>query len=180
MLKAKDKKGLGKQIVSSVVLGVAFLAGAARLPAQTTVEARLAALEARIQELESELAAARGMTPQPVAVPVSAPGSKLQGAFLRPAVLTSPATMAMASAAAAAPATAMAPPLQAGSAADFTGDFEGLNFFKGVKFGGFAETYYTFNFNKPSPAVVDYRNFDFNHNSLTLSQVDFEMTKAVS
>ena len=177
MLMGTRKEGRINRMAAVLGLVALVLAGAVRLPAQNSVEARLAALEARIQQLESELAAARGMTSQPVAVPVSASGSKLEGAFPRPAVLTSPATMAMASTAAAAPTTAMAPPLQAGTP-DFSGDYEGLNFFKGVKFGGFIDAYYGYDFNTPPSGKVTYRNFDFNHNSLTLSQVDFEMTKA--
>ena len=101
MLMGTGKEGRINRLAAVLGLAALVLAGAVRLPAQNTVETRLAALEARIQQLESELAAARGMTSQPVAVPVSSSGSRLEGAFLRPAVLTSPARLEMASAAAA-------------------------------------------------------------------------------
>src|SRR3990172_2952605 len=92
-----EKKGVQKRKVPVLGLVLLVLVGVVRLSAQNSVEARLAALEARIQELESELAVAKGMPVETVAVPMQAPGSKLQGAFIRPAGLSSPATMAMAS-----------------------------------------------------------------------------------
>ena len=67
-----------------------------------------------------------------------------------------------------------------------SGELEGLNFFKGVTFGGFIDAYYNWDVNEPDDHTVTLggaglkRNFDFTHNSLALSQVDFEMTKAVS
>jgi len=172
------KKEVITRMAPAFALMALVLLGAARLPAQDSVEARLAAMEARIQQLESELAMARGVATELAGVPVSARNSNLQGAFIRPAVLTSPARLEMASAAAPAPAPAMAPPLQAGTP-DFSGDYEGLNFFKGVKFGGFIDAYYSWDVNEPPSGLIGFRAFDTHHNSLTFSQVDLEMSKAV-
>jgi hypothetical protein len=174
MLKQDGKKGLVRRLVPLLGLVAILLAGAFPLPAQT-VEERLAALEGRIRQLESELSVAKRTTAEAGVVGVQATDSPLTGAFIRPAVLTTPGSLELA--AVAAPAAPMAPPQQTG---DFSGDFEGLNFFRGVKFGGFLDTYYTWDFNEPPTGKVGYRNFDFNHNSLTLSQADFEITKAVS
>ena len=59
-------------------------------------------------------------------------------------------------------------------------DWEGLSFFKGTRFSGFLDAYYGFNFDEPADRKVLYRNFDFNHNSLTLSQVSVDISKPVS
>lgn len=159
------------------------------LIAQGTVEERVAALEARIQQLEQQLAAAKGAGTKGAVMDVSSANGNNARPSIQPAVLvTSSPSPELAPVEAAESAMAMAPPPppQAPSTPDFTGDFEGLNFFKGVKFGGFLDAYYNFDFNEPSDATVTngggglYRNFDFNHNSLTLSQVDFEVMKAVS
>jgi Putative beta-barrel porin-2, OmpL-like. bbp2 len=170
--------GLLKRMTPVLGLVMLVLVGVVRLPAQETVEARLAALEARIQELESELSAARGGQLDSVVLPVSARGSALQGAFIRPAVLTTPGSLEMASASPVAPATAMAPPMQAGTP-DFSGDYEGLNFFKGVTFGGFLDAYYSWDVNDPPEDPISFRAFDVHHNSLTFSQADLQMSKAV-
>jgi Putative beta-barrel porin-2, OmpL-like. bbp2 len=181
MVKLSSKGGVGKRFLTTLGLAAVVFGGAMRSQAQSTVEERLAAMEARIQQLESELAAARGAAP--AVVPVNASASTVQGAFIRPAVLTTSADaeMALASAAAAQDGAAAAPP--APTTPDFTGDFTGLNFFKGVQFGGFLDAYYMYDFNAPGSMKIDpgqSRNFDLNHNSLTLSQVDLEAMKAVS
>ncbi|MBI1955926.1 MAG: porin [Acidobacteria bacterium] len=54
------------------------------------------------------------------------------------------------------------------------------DFFKGVNFSGFLDAYYTYDFNEPPDGFINYRNFDFNHNSLTLSQVLFDISKPTS
>jgi len=172
-------KGVLKRMAAVFGLLLVVLVGVVRLPAQNSVEARLAALEARIQQLESELAVAKGGTLAAAALPAISGGTMLPGAFIRPAVLTSPGTLEMAAVMAAPPAAAMAPPLQAGTP-DFSGDYEGLNFFKGVTFGGFLDTYYSWNINDPPSGLSGFRAFDLHHNSLTFSQADLEMTKAVS
>jgi hypothetical protein len=169
MLKVQAKQGPARRLVLLLGLVAVVLAGAFPLPAQT-VEERLIALEARIQQLESELAMARKTVAEVEMVGGLATESNLTGAFLRPAVLTSPGTLALAAAA------PMAPPQQTG---DFSGDFEGLNFFRGVKFGGFLDTYYSWNVNDPASGLIGFRAFDTHHNSLTFSQADLEMTKAV-
>ncbi|HWP84929.1 MAG TPA: outer membrane beta-barrel protein [Terriglobia bacterium] len=161
-----------KAVPAMAVAGMLALMSVVGASAQESVEARLAALEARIQELERELAVARSGGMDATVLPANSPGAPLQGAYLRPAVLTTPGTLAMAAAAAAAP--------QADAPDTLGGDLEGLNFFKGITFGGFLDTYYTYNVNQPPSGKVGLRNFDFNHNSLTLNQADFEMTKAVS
>jgi len=174
MLKQYEKRGFVRRLVPLLGLFAVVLAGAFPLRAQT-VEERLAALEGRIRQLEGELAAAKGTTVETGLVGGQETDSPLTGAFIRPAVLTTPGSLELA--AVAAPAAPMAPPQQTG---DFSGDFEGLNFFRGVKFGGFLDTYYNWNTNEPPSGKTGLRNFDFNHNSLTLSQADLEMTKAVS
>jgi putative OmpL-like beta-barrel porin-2 len=156
-------------------LTILAVASVASLSAQDTVEARLAAMEARIQQLESELAAARGVATVSVSASVSDQGN-LKGAFIRPAVLTTSSPVEMASAAA--PPAPMA--AAQATTPDFSGEFEGLNFFKGVKFAGFLDTYYTWDTNEPTSGKVTWNNFNFNHNSLTLSQADLDVTKAVS
>jgi hypothetical protein len=158
--------------------------------AQTAVEEKLKALEAhiqaqdeRIQQLESELADSREndiARTEMVMRAIKAPDASPNDISVRPAVLTGPSNLEFAPASAAAPSPA--PPQQE----SLTGELEGLNFFKGVKFGGFLDAYYNWDFNEPADAKVTNggvglnRNFDFNHNSLTLSQADFEITKAVS
>ena len=154
-------------------------------PAQTSVEDRMAALEvllqqqnARIQQLEQELAASKGEVQ-----PVSAAEVNNVRPFIRPAVLVSSSpSPVLTPAAVAEPAAAAVPPQQAPATADINSspDFEGLNFFRGVRFSGFLDAYYGFNFDEPADRKVPYRNFDFNHNSLTLSQVSFDMSKPVS
>ncbi len=147
-------------------VGGLMLAGCALVPMARaeSVEDRLAAMEARIRQLETELAVAKTAFPAPVFREVAAPAS---AAFIRKAVMVSPAPAAMA---AAAPAPQ----------AELSGDLEGLNFFKGVKFGGFLDAYYGFNMNKPTDGKNTYRNFDFEHNSITLAQADLEIMKPVS
>ena len=180
------RKQTGRGLFLSFLTAVAMvLVGGVPLPAQT-IEDRIATLEAQIQQLQSELAAVRrtttaGATVQDVAAKSANP---LVGASIQPAVLTqAPVQLALAAAVPAAPPPpAAAPPLQD----SMSGELEGLNFFKGVTFGGFIDAYYNWDINEPDDATVTLggvglkRNFDFSHNSLTLSQVDFEMTKAVS
>ena len=175
MVKQHMKKGSVRRFVPMLGLFAVVLAAAFPLRAQT-VEERLAALEGRIRQLEGELAVARGTTVETGLVGVQETDSPLTGAFIRPAVLTTPGSLELASAEAAAPAAAMAPQQQD----PFTGDFEGLSFFRGTRFSGFLDAYYTFDFNEPSEELITYRNFDFNPNSLTLSQVMFDMSKPVS
>jgi hypothetical protein len=165
--------GVRKRVAPVFVLIVLALSSAGSVLAQDSVEARLAALEARIQELEGELAAARRAVGETPIQPVSLGASPLSGAYIRPAVMTSPAVPA-----AVAPAPAMAPPPQAGTP-DFSGAFEGLNFFKGMTFGGFLDTYYSWNVNDPPSGLSGFRAFDIHHNSLTFSQLDLEMSKPV-
>ncbi|MBI4461104.1 MAG: porin [Acidobacteria bacterium] len=122
---------------------------------------------------------------------VSAENGSSTRPTIQPAVLvTSGPSPELAAAEAAQPAMAMAPPPPApmppAQQDTLGGELEGLNFFKGVTFGGFLDAYYNFDFNEPSDAIVTNggaglnRNFDFNHNSLTLSQVDFEVMKTVN
>ena len=171
MKRAKQINGIAAVICLVLVSAVAS-------PAQS-VEETLAALEARIQQLESELAAAKqaglpaGLEANRSVVETS--GGMVQNAlpYVRPAVLVTSTSSPE-------PAAALAPLQQGAGSGDFSGDFEGFNFFKGVKFGGFLDAYYGFNFDEPADRKILYRNFDFNHNSLTLSQVDFEVSKAVN
>ena len=148
-------------------------------PAQTSVEDRMAALEARIRQLENELTASKIEVRETNAGEVNSARP-----FIRPAVLvsSSPTPVLLPAAAVAEPAAAPVPPQQAPATADINSspDFEGLNFFRGVRFSGFLDAYYGFNFDEPADRKVPYRNFDFNHNSLTLSQVSFDMSKPVS
>ena len=130
----KGKKGVFNRMTLAAGLSMPFLAGAVRLPAQSSVEARLAALEARIQELESQLAAARGGAPEDPLEPVGAVGATLHGAYIRPAVLTSPGGLPMSSSPAVAPSATLSPPPPQAGTQDFSGDFERLNFFKNVSY----------------------------------------------
>ncbi|OFV96255.1 MAG: hypothetical protein A3F68_09520 [Acidobacteria bacterium RIFCSPLOWO2_12_FULL_54_10] len=175
-----------KIAVFALVVSLSGL-GVSSLFAQSSVEQRLAALEAKIRQLEGELAIQKAVTRTAIGITGSDQrnDSPLSGAFLRPAVLTEsdfPTAVATVSDS----AVPMPPPPPAAQTADFTDDFEGLNFFKGVKVGGFIDAYYNWNFNEPGDAKTTIggtgliRNFDFNHNSLTFSQADLEITKSVS
>ena len=110
MLKGRQSKGISIRMASILWLVVAVFAGANPMPAQTTVEARLAALEARIRQLEGELATTRRGT----GMGVAATDAALMGAMIRPAVLTSSETLEVmeASAAAVAAPAAASPPQQ--------------------------------------------------------------------
>ncbi len=185
MLKMPRKQTSRGLFIPFLTAAAMVLAAGVPLSAQT-IEDRVTALEARIRQLESELATVRqtttgSATVQDVAAKSANP---LVGASIQPAVLTQvPVQLASAAAAPAAPApsAAAAPAVQD----SMTGELEGLNFFKGVKFGGFLDAYYGWDFNDPADATITLggtglkRNFDFSHDSLTLSQVDLEMTKAV-
>src|SRR3972149_4920660 len=175
-----------KIAVFALVVSLSGL-GVSSLFAQSSVEQRHAALEAKIRQLEGELAIQKAVTRTAIGITGSDQrnDSPLSGAFLRPAVLTEsdfPTAVATVSDS----AVPMPPPPPAAQTADFTDDFEGLNFFKGVKVGGFIDAYYNWNFNEPGDAKTTIggtgliRNFDFNHNSLTFSQADLEITKSVS
>ena len=159
--------------------------------AQTSMEDRMAALEARlqqqnarIQQLEKELAVSKAeVAVEAVALKGAAVSDFESGQpLIRPAVLVSsspsPApSPVLVPAAAAEPAAAAAPAPQDPTTSP---DFEGFNFFRGVRFSGFLDAYYGFNFDEPADRKVPYRNFDFNHNSLTLNQVSLDMSKPVS
>lgn len=187
MQKHNESKGLGVRFVPIMGLVAMVMASVVCLPAQT-VEERLAALEARIRQLESELATARAAQPLALDSPVAGTEGAVIGvngadarsarSFIRPAVLvtSSENSELSASAEVAESAVAAAPPQQD----TLGGQLEGINFFSGVKFSGFLDAYYGFDFNEPADGKVTFRNFDFNHNSLTLSQVTFDVTKAVS
>ena len=146
------------------------------LPAQS-VEDRIAALETRIRQLEQELVASKGGVRE-----IHAADGDGARPFIRPAVLVSSSPSPVLVPAEVAEPAAPAPPQQAPATADIASspEWEGLSFFKGVRFGGFLESYYGYNFNKPGDRHIAYRNFDFNHNSLTLSQVSFDVSKPVS
>ena len=178
------RTGTAARLVRMLALTAVLISTVSTLPAQETVEARLAALEARIQQLETELASAKLAIARSNVIGVSGAGSSagtsLVGAAIRPAVYTTTESVETLESAVAAPAAA-APPQQA----DFTDDFEGLNFFKGVTVGGFLDAYYNWNTNEPPDMITTIgtglkRNFDFNHNSLTLNQFDLEIIKATS
>ncbi|MBI4443746.1 MAG: outer membrane beta-barrel protein [Acidobacteria bacterium] len=171
MKRDREGNGMGRRWVRSMGLAALIALGSPLLRAQTPVEARLAALEGRIQQLERELAVARGSASSAI------PMQQTSGVAIQPAVLlTSSGRPVLVPTEVAEPAVAMAPRQQD----TLGGELEGLNFFKGVKFGGFLDAYYGFNFDEPGDRKVPYRNFDFNHNSLTLSQVSFDMSKPVS
>ena len=151
------------------------------LPAQS-VEDRIAALETRIRQLEQELVASKGGVRE-----VHAADGDGARPFIRPAVLVSSSPSPVLGPAEVAESAAPAPPQQAPATADIatSSDFEGLNFFRGTRFSGFLDAYYNWNTNEPADMITTNggtglnRNFDFSHNSFTLSQVDFEITKAV-
>ncbi|MGH9342029.1 MAG: porin [Acidobacteriota bacterium] len=145
------------------------------------MEALLQQQDARIQQLEQELAVSKG---EVNVQEVSATGRDAVRPFIRPAVLVSSSpgpilvpVEAPVAAAAPEPAAAAAPAPQDPTTSP---DFEGLGFFRGVRFNGFLDAYYGFNFDEPADRKVPFRNFDFNHNSLTLSQVSIDMAKPVS
>lgn len=168
-----------------------LVVGTAASPAQTTVEKKIAALKARIAQMEHELATSKSASqPQGAEVMgVSATEGSSARPFIRPAVLLSSSPGSGAAAAVspvpvqAAPSTLesrMADVEKSVSEMKGKADFDGLSFFKGVRFSGFLDAYYTFDFNEPADGKVNYRNFDFNHNSLTLNQVSFDMSRPVS
>lgn len=190
-------KGIGGFLRRFGALFCLVAVSAVILPAQS-VEDRIAALEtllqqqnARIQQLEQELAgtkeiSAQARTADPEAGAagmvreVSAKGDGGLAPFIRPAVLTTNVPLESL-----ATPSSSAEPLEASAAApvpqgDAKTGLEGLDLFKGVQFSGFLDAYYGYDFNKPGTRKVNYRNFDFNSNSLTLSHVLFDMTKPVS
>jgi hypothetical protein len=181
----KNGGGPATFLRAGALLGlVAMMAAASQ--AQTSMEDRMSALEAllqqqnaRIQQLEKELAASKGEVAVE-AVPVKeASISDFESGqpLIRPAVLVSASpSPALPPAAPAAPTAAVPAPQDPTTVPDF----EGFNFFRGVRFSGFLDAYYGFNFDEPGDRKVPYRNFDFNHNSLTLSQVSLDMSKPVS
>ena len=178
---ARALRRLGAVFCFAVVAAIAA-------PAQTSVEDRMAAMEAllqqqnaRIQQLEKELAVSIG---EGKVQQVSTAGQNDARPFIRPAVLVS-SSRSPVLVAAEPPAAAVAPePTVAAAPAPqdptTVPDFEGFNFFRGTRFSGFLDAYYGFNFDEPADRKVPYRNFDFNHNSLTLSQVMLDMSKPVS
>ncbi|OFW26665.1 MAG: hypothetical protein A3H27_14135 [Acidobacteria bacterium RIFCSPLOWO2_02_FULL_59_13] len=122
-------------------LAALFVICSPLLRAQTTVEARLAALEVRIQQLESELAEARGGAPmEPRLSQVEKSVVEIQQ----------------------------------------KADFDALSFFKGMSLGGSLDAYYGYDFNKPGTRTVDFRNFDFNHNSVALNLLELNLGRPVS
>lgn len=185
----RNRKWIPRAGMRYAALLCLILAAVAPARAQT-VDEKLAALEARIQQLEQELGASKGGVTEVKAAEVHSVRP-----FLRPAVLVSSSPSPGGEPAEVAESTApLAPPLQAPSTLESRvaaveqsvteikdkTDIEGLSFFKGVRFSGFLDAYYGFNFDEPADRKVPYRNFDFNHNSLTLSQVTFDMSKPVS
>ena len=180
---AQSIRRLGALICLMVVAAVGS-------PAQTSMEDRIAAMEAlleqqnaRIQQLEQELATSQGERNVQEVRAVRDDGRP----FIRPAVLvSSSAGPVLVPAAAPEPAAAAAVPPQEAADPSTSPGFEGLSFFRGTTIGGFLDAYYNWNTNEPSDMITTNggaglnRNFDFNHNSFTLSQVDFEITKAVS
>jgi len=156
-------------------------------PAQTSMEDRIATMEAllqqqnaRIQQLEQELAVTQG-------------GAKVQpvsevrddgGAFIRPAVLVSATSgpilvpaAASAPAGSPEPAAAAAPAPQDPTASP---DFEGLNFFRGMSLSGSVDAYFGYDFNKPGSRTSAFHSLDPHSNSMTLNLVEIDMAKDVS
>ncbi len=175
MLKRAHQKGMLTLRIGAL-LGL-IAASVITAQAQTTVDERLAALEARIQQLEHELAAAKAAPADSasLAKPVSRTGDSAIAPYIRPAVLTTaepPATLS------AEPAQAAAAPSPEERIKDL--DFDALGFFKGTKMSGLLDVYYLYNFNKPSPPVLPFRNFDQNAKSITLNLAELSLAKAVS
>jgi hypothetical protein len=53
-----------------------------------------------------------------------------------------------------------------------------LTFFKKVELSGLIDTYYTYNFNKPTTGTfTPYRSFDVKHNQFSVALVEFDVTK---
>ncbi len=145
--------------------------GVVTAQAQTTVEQKLAALEAEIQQLKQELAATKATVAS--VKPVSDGGLT---PFIRPAVLTTATlaepeaakletapTAAQEQAAPAAPAASgpMYYPftpvtgIYTGSSDKDLGKLSGIKLFEGIKVRGWLSTYYDYNFNNPETAVVE-------------------------
>ena len=166
----------------SLVVAGWLLAGAAGAPAQSTVEEKFAALEARIAQLEAELAASKAARSSPAAglQEVSAVDDSGGRPFIRPAVLVSPSPGPVLSPAGPAglPEPAAAQPLPPQDT--LGGDLEGLNFFKGVTFGGLVDAYYLFNFNEPTDRSVGFRTFDSRHNSFALNLAELSLNKSAT
>ena len=51
------------------------------------------------------------------------------------------------------------------------------SFFDKIEFSGFADTYYSYNFNRPASRKNGLRNFDFNHNQFSLNLLEFAMER---
>ena len=179
MKKSSEIQRAGMQLIRKVGLVGLMAAGVVSAPAQTTVEQKIAALEAKVQRLEAELSGA----------PIRQIRDDGPAPFIRPAVLSTMSPMArmapIALALEAAPAqdattapAAAAEPSMEDKIKNL--DFDALGFFKGTKIDGILDTYFLYDFNKPDPKKVDFRAFDVNHNSMTLNLAEINLTKAVS
>ena len=157
-------------------------------PAQTSMEDRMAAMEAllerqnaRIQQLEQELAVSQGEGKVQEVRAVRDDGRP----FIRPAVLVS-STSGPILVPAAAPEPALTPePAAAAVPAPpqdptTSPDFEGLNFFRGMSLSGSVDAYYGYNFNKPGSRTSAFHSLDPHSNSMTLNLVELDLNKAVS
>jgi hypothetical protein len=52
-----------------------------------------------------------------------------------------------------------------------------MAFFRRTEVSGFVDMYYSYNFNKPSTRVAQLRNFDVQHNSISLNLAEFSLNK---
>jgi len=70
---------------------------------------------------------------------------------------------------------------ESATAAQDSGTDAVLEFFRKIEFSGLVDTYYTYNFNKPTTgSVTPLRNFDVRHNQFSLGLVELAMTRPVS
>ena len=152
-------------------------------PAQTSMEDRIAAMEAlleqqnaRIQQLEQELAVSQGEVKVQEVREVRDDGRP----FIRPAVLVS-STSDPILVPAAAPVAAGVPEPAAAAAAPqdptTSPDFEGLNFFRGMTISGSADAYFGYNFNKPGDRTSAFHSLNPHSNSMTLNLVELDLNK---
>lgn len=177
MEKAERKKagtGQGLFLRLGAVL-LLWVVAAVSSSAQTSVEDRIAALEAllqqqnaRIQQLEQELVVSKGETQQ-----VKLTNTDNPRPFIRPAVLVSASpTLGVPPTEVAETAAPLAPPLQAAptptyypftavsgiytdSSTKDLGKLSGISLFEGIKVRGWVSTYYDYNFNTPETGVVE-------------------------